>query len=376
MGQRRDIQQTFLSIKELFETLFSLKGKGASDLNSMHQIDEALGAPHRQFRSIHVGGTNGKGSVCFKIAAALQAEGYKVGLYTSPHLVSFCERIRVNGQMISEEEVLKLLPPIMHCGQGTFFEYSTALAFTYFAEQQVDFAVIEVGIGGRLDATNVIDPVLSVITSVDYDHMHLLGNTLFEIAQEKAGIIKPNVPYVLGSRVPLQGGFRASFGSGAFYDEENKEIARLALQILGVSEEAIEEGIKVRPPCRFEIMHDRFVLDVAHNPDGMRKLTAAAQFHFPLRKFHFVVGLSEDKDVLTCLEILAQAGRVTCVEGSSDRLCKAKTLAAMIQSAQSASDMTTALSNSLPEEITIVCGSFYIMAEAKRSIENLGSASG
>lgn len=167
-------------------------------------LDEHFGHLHRLFKSIHVAGTNGKGSCSHSLAAILQSEGYKVGLYTSPHLVDFRERIRVNGQCISEQYVIDFVEQERNFFEPlhpSFFELTTALAFRYFAEQHVDIAVIEVGLGGRLDCTNIITPVVSVITNISFDHTQFLGNTLVKIANEKAGIIKPNVPVVVGEYV-------------------------------------------------------------------------------------------------------------------------------------------------------------------------------
>ena len=164
-------------------------------------LDEHLGHPHRSYRTIHVAGTNGQGSCSHTIAAILQSAGYKVGLYTSPHLVDFRERIRVNGQMISEDYVVRFVAeqrPFFEPLQPSFFEVTTAMAFKYFEEQRVDIAVIEVGLGGRLDCTNIINPILSVITNISFDHTQFLGHTLAAIAAEKAGIIKAGVPVIVG----------------------------------------------------------------------------------------------------------------------------------------------------------------------------------
>lgn len=164
-----------------------------------------VGNPHEHLRAIHVAGTNGKGSTCHLIAAALQAAGLRVGLYTSPHLISFTERIRINGQPIAEEEVATFITAhqaFLEEIQPSFFETTTALAFDYFVREKVDIAVIETGLGGRLDSTNVLTPILSVITNIGFDHTEFLGNTLKQIASEKAGIIKPNVPAVIGETHP------------------------------------------------------------------------------------------------------------------------------------------------------------------------------
>ena len=174
-------------------------------LSTTIALDNHLGNPHRKFRTIHVAGTNGKGSTSHTLAAILQESGYKVGLYTSPHLVDFRERIKVNGKMASREYVIDFVEKhktFFEPLQPSFFELTTAMAFNYFAQQQVDIAVIEVGLGGRLDCTNIITPVLSIITNISPDHTQFLGSTLAEIAGEKAGIIKEGVPAVVGETTP------------------------------------------------------------------------------------------------------------------------------------------------------------------------------
>jgi dihydrofolate synthase/folylpolyglutamate synthase len=174
-------------------------------LDNTYALMEHLGNPHTQLRAVHIAGTNGKGSTSHLIAAALQAEGYKVGLFTSPHLVDFRERIRINGEMIPQETVVNWVADnrgFLDKLKPSFFETTMALAFWYFAEQQVDIAVIEVGLGGRLDSTNILTPLLSVITNIGIDHTDFLGNTLAEIAAEKAGIMKPHVPCVIGETHP------------------------------------------------------------------------------------------------------------------------------------------------------------------------------
>lgn len=174
-------------------------------LQTTETLDKHFGHPHRQFKSIHVAGTNGKGSCSHTLAAILQSEGYKVGLFTSPHLVDFRERIRVNGECISEQYIINFVEKERRFFEPlhpSFFELTTALAFKYFAEQKVDIAIIEVGLGGRLDCTNIITPILSIITNISKDHTQFLGNTLTDIAGEKAGIIKPGVPVIIGEDLP------------------------------------------------------------------------------------------------------------------------------------------------------------------------------
>lgn len=187
--------------------LFQNVGKDAykEGLENTLLLDKHFNHPHQQYQTIHIAGTNGKGSCSHTLAAILQEAGYKVGLYTSPHLVDFRERIRVNGACIPEERVVRFVEEeraFFEPLHPSFFEITTALAFLYFAEQKVDIAVIEVGLGGRLDCTNIISPLLSVITNISFDHVQFLGNTLDKIASEKAGIIKPNTPVIIGETTP------------------------------------------------------------------------------------------------------------------------------------------------------------------------------
>src|SRR5215212_7165300 len=197
-------QQT---IDYLYDTLpmFSRMGNAAfkKDLTNTILLCERLGNPHTKFKSIHVAGTNGKGSVSHMLAAIFQAAGYKTGLYTSPHLYDFRERIRINGEMINKNFVsafVEKIKPLSEEIQPSFFEITVAMAFDYFADQKADIAIIEVGLGGRLDSTNIISPELSIITNIGFDHMNMLGNTIEEIAFEKAGIIKENTPVVIGEK--------------------------------------------------------------------------------------------------------------------------------------------------------------------------------
>lgn len=192
------------SHKALLAELFAMTFHGVKPgLDRIQELLDPLDMPHRRYPVVHVAGTNGKGSVCSMMAAILRAAGYKVGLYTSPHIRTFGERIRVNGEMISDSDIARLASPLMERAKpigGTFFEVTTAMAFQYFAEKRVDIAVIEVGMGGRLDATNVVDPMLTVITAIDMDHTEYLGNSISKIAAEKGGIIKEGIPVVVGEQ--------------------------------------------------------------------------------------------------------------------------------------------------------------------------------
>src|SRR5215204_673506 len=185
--------------------MFSRLGANAIkiDITNTVQLCESLGNPHKKFKSLHIAGTNGKGSVSHMLAAILQTAGYKTGLYTSPHLYDFRERIKINGMMVPEEWVIQFVQkvkPLIETIEPSFFEITVAMAFSFFAEEKVDVAIIETGLGGRLDSTNIIFPELSVITNIGYDHMNILGDSLEEIAAEKAGIIKEKVPIIIGEK--------------------------------------------------------------------------------------------------------------------------------------------------------------------------------
>lgn len=208
-NKRRKVMNYQETIEYLFNSTPVFEKVGAKaykpGLQTTETLDKHFGHPHRQFKSIHVAGTNGKGSCSHTLAAILQSEGYKVGLFTSPHLVDFRERIRVNGECISEQYIIDFVEKERRFFEPlhpSFFELTTALAFKYFAEQKVDIAIIEVGLGGRLDCTNIITPILSIITNISKDHTQFLGNTLADIAGEKAGIIKPRVPVIIGEDLP------------------------------------------------------------------------------------------------------------------------------------------------------------------------------
>lgn len=200
-------------------------------LDNTYLLDEHFGHPHRKFKSIHIAGTNGKGSCSHTLAAILQNDGYKVGLYTSPHIMDFRERIKINGECISKEYVIEFVnqeKSLFEKIHPSFFEVTTALAFKYFAEQHVDYAIIEVGLGGRLDCTNIITPILSIITNISFDHTNFLGNTLEKIAKEKAGIIKPNIPVIIGETTnetkPVFKTCAKSMNAEIIYADENDEI--------------------------------------------------------------------------------------------------------------------------------------------------------
>ncbi len=354
----------------------------------MQRLSAILEFPQHAYPCIHIAGSNGKGSVATKIARALEAAGLRVGLYTSPHLFSFCERIVINSQPISEieaEEGLSKLLSLPH--NATFFELATLLAFEIFRENRVDVAVIETGLGGRYDATNVIEPFLSVITSISKEHAHLLGEDLEAIAFEKAGILKKNVPVVLGPHARQKVFYKEAarldcplyevIHSFPFYDEENQAIAEKSLTLLierfGLTQEQINEGLQALPPCRLE-QHGRILFDVAHNPDAFARLVQAVSHRFPGRKIRYLIGLCRDKEIGACLGIVSQAAtHIHFVQASNPRAATTSELAAALQHKipyTCHEEVNSALIHALDQaeladELLVVAGSFYIMPRVK-----------
>ncbi len=320
----------------------------------------ALGNPQHQFKSVHVAGTNGKGSSSHMIAAVLQSAGYKTGLYTSPHLKEFTERIKINGQDVSRKFVVdfvKRIKPVIEAIQPSFFETTVAMAFDYFASKKVDIAVIEVGLGGRLDSTNVITPLVSLITNIGYDHMDLLGKTLPAIAAQKAGIIKPRIPVVISERqATVESVFikkateekspiffstdfyqlkeKAKAGDRVcdvyrekelvfdnlecqlkgFYQDQNipgvlMTLDKLKEQGFSISEEAIREGLGQVVSLtglkgRWQKIGDRplVICDTGHNEDGIRAVVKQIQAT-PHEKLYVILGMVKEKDIRAILDL-------------------------------------------------------------------------
>jgi dihydrofolate synthase/folylpolyglutamate synthase len=325
--------------------------KADFNLDRMRALMAVLGNPQDQYRTLHVAGTKGKGSVCALAAGGLIAAGYPVGLYTSPHLVDYCERIQVNGVPISHQQLVDLVetakPAVARIPKLTTFEITTALAFLHFANAKIEAAVIEVGLGGRLDATNVITPAVSVITSLSYDHMAVLGDTLAKIAAEKAGIIKPGVPVVSapqkqealevliriardrGSSFTLvgrdvrfkplshsldgqslmvsapQAALKLTIPLLGAHQVQNAAVALTALwtlrgQGLEIPDFTIQHGFEdVNWPARFQVVRREppVILDSAHNQDSFARLRQALDDYFPGRPVYLVFGASEDKNI-------------------------------------------------------------------------------
>jgi dihydrofolate synthase / folylpolyglutamate synthase len=332
-------------------------------LQNIEALCEALGNPHRKFKSIHIAGTNGKGSTSHYLSAILQTANYKVGLHTSPHLKSFTERFKINGQAMAESYVVDFVAKhqmLIEKVSPSFFEISVAMAFDYFANQQVDVAIIEVGLGGRLDSTNIITPILSVITNISFDHTNFLGNTLAKIATEKAGIIKPSVPVVItethnetqevfitksresiskiyfsDNKYSLINSKIISGRREATFAKSKKQFVSLSLDLLGeyqlknllgvfqsvevlkkigftVSKFQIKKGIENTVQLtnfkgRWQVLaHQPYtVADVAHNVAGLTEVVCQIS-SVAHRQLHLVLGFVKDKDVKTIIELFPQ----------------------------------------------------------------------
>ncbi len=349
-------------------------------------LDDYLGNPHKAYPSIHVGGTNGKGSVCHLLAAILRQAGYKVGLYTSPHLLDFRERIRVNGKMISKEYVVDFVErhrAVFEPLHPSFFELTSTLAFDYFRSEKVDFAVVEVGMGGRLDSTNIITPLLSIVTNVSLDHTQFLGDTLEKIAFEKAGIIKPRVPAIIGevyqgSVAEVFLGAAAKNNTTICFASKKKDLMREAhlgedlkwhfntmkygpitselggimqdknantvlaalntLENIGIDipREAVEEGFGHVVELtgligRWQTLQEkpRVICDTGHNPDAWRYLGEHLKRVIQQRgKTYMVVGMVSDKDIDGVMELMPKEATYFFTQASVERAMPACQFAA------------------------------------------------
>jgi dihydrofolate synthase/folylpolyglutamate synthase len=250
--------------------------------------------------AVHIAGSNGKGTTAWRVARCLEENGYRVGLYTSPHLNTFRERIEINGKMISEEEVVYYLTELPN--PEHFFERATCMALRYFHDKRVDWIVMETGIGGRDDPTNVVMPEVAAITSLSLEHTDLLGSTLEEIAYAKAGIIKPGAATVIGGDIPRE--LLAPYLIGpTYYAGEN--IAATIIEVLGMKK---TPGLLTFPPCRFEAVENT-ILDVAHNPASLQRLAQTIQKRFPGQKAEIVLSLSQSRSPSVCAEALAPIAR-------------------------------------------------------------------
>ena len=390
--------------------LFQQVGAGAykEGLTNSLLLDEHLGHPHRLFRSIHVAGTNGKGSCSHTLAAILQSAGYRVGLYTSPHLVDFRERIRVNGVPVSEQYVVDFVErerSFFEPLHPSFFELTTAMAFRYFADCHVDVAVVEVGLGGRLDCTNLISPDLSVITNISFDHTQFLGHTLAAIAREKAGIIKPHTPVVVGEVLPET---RSVFEQQAeameaplyFAEEQSLLYADVEMELKGCYQQKNRATVLTAIPLlqqagyrvgeaevrrgfaqvveltglqgRWQQLQEapRMVCDTGHNVGGIRYVAEQLKSQH-CRTLRMVMGMVNDKDIRGVLALLPRQAVYYFTQASVKRALPVEEFARLAMEAglqgscypDVASAVRAAQKESLPEDFIFVGGSSYIVAD-------------
>jgi len=398
------------------------------NLTQVERILNAIGDPHKEIQTIHIGGTNGKGSTAAMMSSILQKEGYRVGLYTSPHLIRFTERIKVNGKEIEEEEVAALagwmrkeieasgiLPPF------TFFDFTTAMALHYFKQKLVDLAILEVGLGGRLDSTNVVDPLIAIITNIAKDHEEYLGKSILKIAQEKAGIIKKGRPLITAATQPLvlrlfskvcQGKESPYFRVGkefryvraedgdfdyeglnrklwgihlnlkGFHQVINATTALGAMEVLEdlgyrVSTHAMIDGLKeVDWPGRLEIVSSspRVILDGAHNPAGALVLKESLEKEFQYQNLILLIGIMKDKDIPSMLHLLAPlAHHIIFTKPHTDRAADPSLLKKALgqngKKAEIAEDLREAIERGLSltqeEDLLCITGSLYTVGEAR-----------
>lgn len=412
--------------------MFSRIGAAAykADLHNTIALCDALGNPEQKLKTIHIAGTNGKGSTSHMLAAILQEAGYKIGLYTSPHIKDFGERIRINGEMIDQAYVVdfvvrtnKLTATI----QPSFFELTVAMAFEYFANEQVDIAIIETGMGGLLDSTNVITPLVSIITNIGYDHTNLLGNTLAEIAYQKAGIIKPSVPVIIGEKHPetqdvfikkadgenapivfaedrfeviasqqINGQLLCdvrdkrsnsttpfSLDLNGWYQSKNIISVLYAIDILKDQGFVIHAAVvasalqKVKTLTglrgRWDILQQQptIITDVAHNAEGIYQVLQQLTDNYPNAAFHFVMGFVKDKDINKVLAILPKDASYYYTNAHLPRALshqELETAAAKYglkgKGFDNVNDAITAAKQAAsPNDVIMVCGSFFIIGE-------------
>lgn len=409
--------------------MFSRIGSAAfkKDLTNTLALCEKLNNPQKKFKSIHVGGTNGKGSVSHMLAAIFQTAGYKTGLYTSPHLYDFRERIKINGAMVDEKFVVDFVErihPAIEEIQPSFFEITVAMAFEYFARQKVDIAIVEVGLGGRLDSTNVITPGLSIITNIGWDHMNMLGNSLEQIAFEKAGIIKENVAVVIGEKTKetkdvfineakkknstiyfTEENFSVrdyqlslhsiflSISNKATHDTTDYEVdlpgiyqtkniltVLQAIRLLNewnISENHIQTGLKNVKQLtglhgRWEVIRQQptVVLEVAHNKNGMEQMLLHIH-KINFNKLHIIIGMVKDKDIEQILELLPTNATYYFTKAHIPRALDAGLLQTKAQpfhlngiTFENVNDaLQKAINNASNDDLIIVCGSIFLIAE-------------
>jgi len=369
-------------------------------------VCKLLGNPEHQFKSVHIAGTNGKGSTTHMIASILQEAGYKVGLYTSPHLKDFRERIKINGELISEEDVIAFVKKYKADFEQinlSFFEWTVGLAFDYFANQKVDVAVIETGLGGRLDSTNVIYPELAVITNIGIDHTQFLGNTISAIATEKAGIIKQKTPIIIGEEqletkevfikkakelnAPIYFTNKIiktdyECDLKGLYQVKNKKSAVLAIQLLiekgwNITDNTIKKGLlnvvkNTGLQGRWQVLnqHPLTICDTGHNEDGIKEVVTQLKktnYH----QLHFIYGAVNDKSIDKILELLPKSAIYYFCQANIPRALAIEDLYGLAQKKglkgfayKSVKDaFNAAKKNALPDDLIFIGGSTFVVAE-------------
>jgi dihydrofolate synthase/folylpolyglutamate synthase len=411
--------------------MFSRIGAAAykKDLTNTLRLCEYLGNPQTKFKSIHIAGTNGKGSSSHMLAAVLQTAGYKTGLYTSPHLRDFRERFRVNGEMIDKDFVVDFverIQPVIDEIEPSFFEITVAMAFEYFVREGVDIAVIETGLGGRLDSTNIIVPEISVITNIGWDHMNLLGDTLNAIAYEKAGIIKPEIPVVIGEtaeetkqvfeQVALEKQAPLFFADTQRYVAEwTYEHHQLVIQVATsgtdvrnsyqldlpgyyqikncitvleviyhlqkagykITEAHIQQALRQVKKLtglhgRWEVIHTNpvVVLDVGHNEDGIKQITAQIELS-DYQHLHIVIGLVKDKEIEKVLTLLPKEATYYFTRAQIPRALPENELAARAHAVglngHAYGDVNAAVKEAMhraeKKDMILICGSVFVVGE-------------
>jgi dihydrofolate synthase/folylpolyglutamate synthase len=422
------------ALDELYNRLpmFSRIGAAAykKDIGNTLAICDALRNPQNTFKSIHIAGTNGKGSCSHMLAAVMQQAGYKTGLYTSPHITDFGERIRINGKKIDQDFVIRFVEDTRALAElikPSFFELTVGMAFAYFAEHAVDIAIIETGLGGRLDSTNIITPILSIITNIGYDHMNLLGSTLPEIAFEKAGIIKNETPAVIGATLPetkqvfeekaatckapiffapdhyhathsaLIGGHQHITGKDlkrntlftvetdllGNYQQENIQTVLTAIDTLvdigfSIPNPSVEEGLaKVRAQTgirgRWDVLQQAptVIADVGHNEDGIRTIIHQLTERHQNGQWHFVIGFVNDKEIDKILALFPKNATYYFTQAQIERALPA----AILQKKAIEKKLTghsfdhvnqaleKALQTANKQDTIVICGSFFLLAE-------------
>jgi dihydrofolate synthase / folylpolyglutamate synthase len=412
--------------------MYSRVGASAykENLDNTIAICNAINNPQHNFKSVHIAGTNGKGSTSHMLAAILQQNGYKTGLYTSPHIKDFRERIRINGEMISQDFVVDFVAKteaITKEISPSFFELTVAMAFDYFATEKVDIAIIETGLGGRLDSTNIITPILSIITNIGYDHMNILGNTLGKIATEKAGIIKQNVPVVIGEYIaetkniftdkatqenaPIHFAQEGYIASNVKYTAELLSVdvtntthnitehfhldlnglyqAKNICTVLCATGILMQQGFKLTNENeklalanvkkltgmqgRWDVLQNNptIIADVAHNKDGIHLIIQQLEENYSNCNYHFVMGFVNDKDVESVLTLFPKNGKYYFTNAHIPRAMpmeelknKANAIGLYGKTFDDVNDAIVAAKDiALKTDVILICGSFFIISE-------------